>query len=206
MTALSRRPLMVTALAVSAMVLAACASAGRAPRVSYGPTPQAAPPPRDRSEARRQLFYYATRIAEQRRLLGLSSQEPERRSAKAAADASGAGLAVAPRPVSPSPTAAEPPSAPARAPMARPARRARSEAVSKRSYSADDAGYQRGPTCPRPCRRTRAICNAARRICGLADYLGDDDARQRCEQARKDCREARDLTRDRCTSCPARPA
>lgn len=205
MTALSRRPLLVTALAISAMVLAACAAGGAAPRVSYGPAPQAAPPPRDESEARRQLAYYARQIARERSALGLTPGR-EQVAHKATSDASGAGLAAAPRPVPSAPTAYEPPASPTARPARRAARAARSESVSKRSVSADDAGYQRGPTCPLPCRRTRAICQAARRICSLADYLADDDARQRCKQARQDCREARGVTRDRCSSCPARPA
>lgn len=206
MTALSRRPLLVTALAISAMVLAACAAGPPAARVSYGPVPQAAPPPRDESEARRQLAYYTRQIARERSALGLS---PDREHAahKATSDASGAGLASSPAPVAPSsPMAYEPAGRPKARPARRAARVARSESVSKRSVSADDAGYQRGPTCPLPCRRTRAICQAARRICSLADYLADDDARQRCKQARQDCSEARGVTRDRCTTCPARPA
>jgi hypothetical protein len=59
------------------------------------------------------------------------------------------------------------------------------------------------PTCSGrgPCRYTRAICEAAERICSVAGFLGDTDARQRCGRARQDCQDARQATRDRCPGC-----
>jgi hypothetical protein len=52
-----------------------------------------------------------------------------------------------------------------------------------------------------PCRYTKAICDAAARICDIARYLGDGDARSRCGRAQQDCSDARRTTGDRCPGC-----
>ncbi len=55
--------------------------------------------------------------------------------------------------------------------------------------------------CPGPCRFTRAICQAAGRICRIAEYLGESDAHQRCQRAQQDCAEARSATLNSCPDC-----
>lgn len=49
-----------------------------------------------------------------------------------------------------------------------------------------------GERCSIPCRLARAICDAARRICSIADYLRDQTARGKCVAAKDDCNEARE--------------
>jgi hypothetical protein len=67
-------------------------------------------------------------------------------------------------------------------------------AVARASGGADGAEETARPVCSKPCKIQKAICRAARRICVLADYLGDTDAASRCRRARGDCREARKTT------------
>lgn len=67
---------------------------------------------------------------------------------------------------------------------------------------AESSGSEEPPRqCPESCRLTRAICSAADRICVLARYLAEEDARKRCKRARQDCSEARQATRSTCAGC-----
>ena len=77
-----------------------------------------------------------------------------------------------------------------------PAREPGPSASVEAAESGEGAAGQKAPDL---CRHTRAICHAARRICGLADYLGEADARGRCRRAQEDCTEAR-----RHTGCAGR--
>ena len=54
--------------------------------------------------------------------------------------------------------------------------------------------------CSQPCKLARAICRAAGRICNIADYLGDETARDKCARAKVDCMEARGKA-GRCPDC-----
>jgi hypothetical protein len=75
--------------------------------------------------------------------------------------------------------------------------------LAKARVEASASAGEPEPTCTGhgPCRYTRAICAAADRICAIAGFLGDADARQRCGRARQDCQDARQATRDRCPGC-----
>jgi hypothetical protein len=77
--------------------------------------------------------------------------------------------------------------------LAPPARTSASELASDRAER-DGCGRD-------PCRYTRAICEAASRICEIARYLQEADARGRCGRALQDCQQARRATRDRCPGC-----
>jgi hypothetical protein len=104
----------------------------------------------------------------------------------------------------PRPARAEPPA------EASPAlkKEAADEAVSEQDSAANapalsgESGGAAGESCSQdPCRYTRAICEAASRICDIARYLGDEEAKGRCSRARQDCAEARRSTRDSCPAC-----
>jgi hypothetical protein len=202
MSALSQRPLLATLLAISAMALSACAAGAYKSRpAAVGAPDVRLPAPNDKSTARRQLRYYLRQLASNRRALGLGSDAgPSVAAPPVAPQGHGGGKTtadVAPQPPSPARLSAR-----RKAPVARAARP--TAGVAAESHG--DAGFSRQPRCPLPCRQARAICHAARRICKLADYLAEDDARQRCDQAREDCRQARQATQSRCSACPASPA
>ena len=156
-----------------AVLLAACASAGRAPaRVMRAP--------QSPSEARQQIALLEGDIARDRRRLGL--REPGTSTA-AAQDASRKLKPSVPERVTVRPTAPSPAPPPARA----------ENRISAASGGAADSSGSDSPRVDR-CRHTRAICRAARHICKLADYIGDDDSRDRCKRARGDCKQAKRVT------------
>ncbi|PID39143.1 MAG: hypothetical protein CSA65_05730 [Proteobacteria bacterium] len=192
MSELSRRPLLATLLVVLAMALSACAAAHRPSGVRMEPTVKTLPRPVDKAAARQQLDDYMRQLVVARRALGL--------------EATDAGPSVVPAPTSRRRAKArDATSSPGQ--VQRPARRLRQMApTAGASNEAYDGGARYAPRCPMPCKHARAICHAARRICKLADYLAEDDARERCDQARQDCREARETTQSRCRTCPVSPA
>lgn len=49
---------------------------------------------------------------------------------------------------------------------------------------------QAGPECANRCRAGTSICDAARRICVLADELGDERSHGRCQRAEASCSDA----------------
>lgn len=126
-------------------------------------------PPTSPEAARAELGDLELLIASGRRGLGLPDRTEG--AAQGAAEATPEGVMPAEPEPPPAPTAAPGDSAAAR------------ESTAAQTEAATD-----------PCRHTRAICHAAQRICELADYLAEDDARQRCARARQDCAAARQLT------------
>ena len=70
-----------------------------------------------------------------------------------------------------------------------------------RPEAASETDGEPRSACSDNCRLSRAICHAARRICSIAGYLGDEDAAGRCKRARQDCREARKAKPEDCSGC-----
>lgn len=132
---------------------------------SAGPAVKSEPPSSPEA-ARAEIDDLERLIAGGRRQLGLPGHDE---------GAAQGGADVAPERVLPAEPAPPPPAAAAEAP-----------ARESTAATADEAVD--------PCRHTRAICHAARRICQLADYLAEDDARQRCARAQQDCAAARQRT------------
>lgn len=95
------------------------------------------------------------------------------------------------------------PAAPARlpAPAAPPADAEQSVAGVPQQAEQPTSEAEKSSACSDNCRISRAICHAARRICSIAAYLGDDDAAGRCKRARKDCKDARQAKPDSCSGC-----
>lgn len=114
-------------------------------------------------------------------------------------EASRAALGLPPRPAGARPPAEPSPAAEKEA--ANEAAAAQDSAARAPSYSTESAGAS-GDGCGQgPCRFTRAICEAASRICDIARYLGDQEAQGRCSRAQQDCAEARRSTRQSCPGC-----
>ena len=167
---------------LAAVFLGACASS-QAPGASMSP-------PSSPAEGRQQLEELEGRIARDRVALGLAPRAP--RPAADAARQEGADTAAgATHEAKPAPAPA-----PAEEPAAAPARVTASKSRGEEEDAMDARCSERGP-----CRYTRAICSAAERICVIAAYLADDDARRRCARARQDCTEARETTRATCPGC-----
>ena len=73
--------------------------------------------------------------------------------------------------------------------------------VMARPSSEEERDRQDQSACSDNCRISRAICHAARRICSITSYLGDQDAAGRCKRARRDCKEARQAKPEDCSGC-----
>jgi hypothetical protein len=173
------------ALITLAGVVHGCASAGKSPVASM-------PPPSSPTEARQQMEQLERMIRDNRVALGLPASRSGEVTATGEDAETGEQVQAGAKHVEPAVRPALPSPPPAMAPPEPPARMA--ESVS--------SGGRSEPTCAPGCRHTRAICEAAERICGLARYLGEDDAFRRCEQARRDCRDARHATAGRdCDDC-----
>ncbi len=82
-----------------------------------------------------------------------------------------------------------------------PAPASTSEPPRARRPADQEEDQERVSACSDNCRLSRAICHAARRICSIAGYLGDQDAAGRCKQARRDCKEARQAKSEDCSGC-----
>jgi len=164
-------------LLVFPALMGGCASSGKAPLASM-------PPPQTPAEARQQMEQLERMIEDNRVALGLPArQEPEQTQARHAAPAApSAGGAEAPRPESADDAVTYAPEPCAPAPAA------------KASARMEERHYEDRPTCTPGCRYAKAICGAAERICNLARYLGEPDARHRCQRAQQDCRAARRAT------------
>lgn len=176
------------ALLTIAGALHGCASAGRSAVESM-------PPPSSPGEARQQMDQLEQMIHDNRVALGLPAREEVE---IAAGKASGGAEPAAPRPAIPAPEA--PPT------MAPPSPASTDAADEPRAMESREpgSGWRRASRrhCAPGCRYTKAICQAAGRICGLARYLGDDDASRRCQRAERDCRDARRATASRdCDDC-----
>jgi hypothetical protein len=161
---------------------AGCAASGQLPSTQ-------APVPADPESARQELVALEQQIEQDRQALGLApapeSAAPEQGQRPAGASAE----ARMPRPTQPPPAAEPPPSL-------------QSDAATQEEAMEPMELKARQEACSRPCRLAHAICKAAARICQLADFLGEEDARRRCGRAREDCEEAREAVRDRdCSGC-----
>jgi hypothetical protein len=55
--------------------------------------------------------------------------------------------------------------------------------------------------CEQACQATGSICQAARRICSLADEMDDDWARGRCRTASRTCTSTRRRATNTCGTC-----
>ncbi len=55
--------------------------------------------------------------------------------------------------------------------------------------------------CEQACQATGSICQAARRICSLADQMDDDWARGRCRAASRTCTDTRRRAANSCGTC-----
>jgi len=55
--------------------------------------------------------------------------------------------------------------------------------------------------CEQACQATGSICQAARRICSLADQMDDDWARGRCQVASRTCTDTRRRASNACGAC-----
>ena len=138
--------------------------------------------PSSPAQGREELAQLEGEIATDRVALGLPPRAEEKTATAADQSAHGGAEAFAPAP------SASPP------PPAAPAERA--------AVNSAAGGAAKEDVCTvDPCRYTRAICAAATRICDIARYLGDEDARGRCGRAQQDCSEARRVTRDNCPGC-----
>lgn len=168
------------ALLLIAGALAGCASSPASQRTSVASGPPASP-----GEGRSELVALEHRIARDLVALGLA---PRRDPAEAVQLGEAATRADQARP------AAAPPPSPSPAEAPADALAAKSESRERASGGEDSCGRD-------PCRHTRAICDAASRICEIARYLQEADARARCGRALQDCREARRSTQDRCPGC-----
>jgi hypothetical protein len=166
-------------LVAGALALAGCASSPARQRSSVASGPPASP-----GEGRSELVALEHRIARDLVALGLA---PQRDPAEAAQLGEAATRADQPRPAAPPPSPA-----PAEAPAD--ALAAKSESTERASGGEDACGRD-------PCRQTRAICDAASRICEIARYLQEADARARCGRALQDCQAARKATQARCPGC-----
>jgi len=154
-----------------AAALAACASAG-APATAM----QAAPS--SPWEGRREISDLERQIEQGRVALGMPARQQPTRTPPESAGSEGHALDAAPE-AKPAPPPA--PSVEAAEPVVR-------------AKKDDHCGVG-------SCRYTRAICAAASRICGIARYLDDEDARSRCARAEQDCQDARKVTRGSCPGC-----
>jgi len=172
------------ALLTLAGALHGCASAGKSAVESM-------PPPSSPREARQQMDQLEQMIRDNRVALGLPAQEEV---TIATGRATGGAEPAAPRAPGPPPAMAPP--EPASADAAE-------EAPLARESRAPSSGWRATRRhCAPGCRYTKAICQAAGRICGLARYLGDEDASRRCQRAERDCRDARRATASRdCDDC-----
>jgi hypothetical protein len=142
--------------------------------------------PATAADGQREIEELSREIERNRAALGLLPrlQEPAERRAPEAPSSGGTRLDVPRAPaLAPAPVAAE----------------ARVSATDKKKRDVDEES--REGRCKGPCRYTRAICSAADRICALSRFLADDDSRRRCDRARRDCQEARQVTRDSCPGC-----
>ena len=154
------------------VVLAAALATGCGAAGRSPRTAMAAPPASPR-EARAELARLELQIDSARATLGLPAQ----------AKKEAGGDAESKPPVSLDFAPAETPQAMARPP------------------DAEEVDQQRQSACSDNCRLSRAICHAARRICTIAGYLGDEDAAGRCKRARQDCKEARQAKSEDCSGC-----
>ena len=174
---------LLLATGVLAIALAGCASSQRASLASG--------PPASPAQGRSELNQLEQRIERDLAALGLASQGQTAEAVRLGE------LAARPERLDRQPSAGQvTPSAPP-PPTAAPADAlaAKSEARERASAAAEDS-------CGRdPCRYTRAICDAASRICEIARYLEEPDARARCGRALQDCQQARKATQDRCPGC-----
>lgn len=156
------------------VVLAGCAASK-----AMAPAAVDAPLPNTPGEAKHELAQLERQIVEGRVALGL----PARSKAQVLEDTGSAENAGS----------AGPDEAP------RPAQAAPAEPVSESVECAKRE--ERDAPCDDSCRYTKAICHAAARICRLARFLEEEDARRRCRRAQQDCREAQRTTAGSCSGC-----
>jgi hypothetical protein len=171
--------------------LACCAAQQTAPTSS---------PPASRIEGQRELEELTVEIERNRVALGL----PERREVGSAGEMPSEALRPQPAdaadqaaPSAPMPGQA----APSQAPELESAPETNAKASAMEEPREGYAHQRAAEQCPEPCRYTKAICHAAGRICDIARYLDEEDARRRCDRARQDCSEAQRATAERCESC-----
>jgi hypothetical protein len=160
--------------------------------------------PSSPADARRELTLLEQQIRDNRIALGLPVPEQERLEKSRAG---GAAPAAPPPADDAADHAMEPPVTPSAAAPAR--EYSPASGLTGREPSGTGARYSKSrpaqsdeDSCAPNCRYTKAICHAADRICGLARYLGEEDALRRCERAQSDCKEARKATRgEDCDDC-----
>jgi hypothetical protein len=157
----------------AAIVLAGCGASK-----AMAPAAVDAPLPNSPGEARHEMAQLERQIVEGRVALGLPARSKAQVSDDGVAESAGVAGEEAPRPVQ-----AAPPPEPA------------SDSVECAKREERDA------PCDDSCRYTKAICHAAARICRLARFLEEEDARRRCRRAQQDCREAQRTTAGSCTGC-----
>ena len=164
--------------------------AGAQERVAASATAKELPLPATPGQARAELASLEQQIQRGRQGLGLPRRRPEPTEAMDEADQAAGAV-----------TEAESDKAPAAAPTARPMADAPESVQSVRPLSsATDRSSADKQRCSDPCRLARAICRAAQRICTIADYLRENDARGKCLRAKDDCNEARDKA-GKCEAC-----
>jgi len=163
-------------------VILFCLIAGALPAACAAPARQgpSTSPPASPTSARQEIKELEQQIARRRAALGLPPALQVEAKSPAPPAAGTASTPAEPDRLS-SPPAAPSPEMPA-------------------EEATEEAASYRGP-CSARCKISRAICNASRRICVIARYLGDADANRRCERARRDCRQSRQATQDDCAGC-----
>ena len=151
------------------LLLSACAgSQDRAPATATAPS--SAPLPATPQEAQMELDRLEREIQQDRLALGLPSSD-----AGGSAAAEGSHKPAEPMASTPSPA---------------PVTEADEAGAVARTESVQIGPHERN-RCSKSCRLSQAICQAAQRICRIADYLQEPAARARCGRGQKDCAEAR---------------